>query len=101
MAYVSSYVSSQSHTLPPANCLPLSGFSYPPRASTGSRGVSQQQGSASYEGGTWSKASAGEGLNALTQFRKPFSISSLFVALSGSLVCDQEDFRSCVFALPM
>ena len=85
MAYVSSYVSSQSHTLPPANCLPLSGFSYPPQEGTESKAEPQQQGSARYEGGGWSSASSGKGLDALAQFRKPFSISSPFVALSGNL----------------
>ena len=83
IAYVSSYVASQSHTLPPANCLPLSGFSYPPKGST-TPGTSQQQHNASCVSDVQPDPDAQTGCDAVAQFRKHYSFSSPFVALSGN-----------------
>ena len=101
-AYVSSYVSNASDSLPAANQLPLSHFCYPlGLASNTSETMleaqqeqqqqqqQQQQPRQSCEGSSESITSHGRGqagqvTGALSQFKKQCRISSPFVALSGA-----------------
>ena len=89
VAYITAYISSNAAALPPANVMPLPGFTYPPHAACPN---SQQLHLLQPASGMGSEFAQGVGISgsceqgsgALQAYRKKHRVSSPFVSLSGT-----------------